>query len=309
VAVFRESVDLKASDVGLELNRNANLHMLPNIAGFVGSDTVAVVLASGMAREEPVRIAIDIGTNGEVVIGNRDRLVACSCAAGPALEGARIMHGMRATEGAISKVVINDDVEVSVIGGGRATGICGSGLIDAVAEALNAGILDETGRIVDPDSVPDLAEGVRRAICEHDGQPAIMLVDAAHSRTGKPVLLTQRDIREVQLAKAAIRAGIEVIANEFGTPVGELPQLLLAGGFGNFIRRSNAKRIGLLPPLPTERIEFIGNAASTGAKTVLACRECRAEAERISRETEYIELATRPDFQMAYMEAMTFPRP
>jgi uncharacterized 2Fe-2S/4Fe-4S cluster protein (DUF4445 family) len=123
------------------------------------------------------------------------------------------------------------------------------------------------------------------------------------------VLLTQRDIREVQLAKAAIRAGIEVIAQEFGVPIAEVPQLLLAGGFGNFIRRSNAKRIGLLPPLPTDRIEFIGNAASTGAKTVLACRECRAEAERISRETEYVELATRPEFQMAYMEAMTFPRP
>ena len=304
VAVVREPVDVKAREVGLEINRNANLHVLPNIAGFVGSDTVGVILAAGMARAEQVQFAIDIGTNGEVVLGNRDRLVACSCAAGPAFEGARIRFGMRATEGAISKVVINEGIEVAVIGGGRATGICGSGLIDAVAELLSAGVIDETGRICDPARVPD---ALRRAVVEFEGQPAVVLVDAAHTKTGKPVLLTQRDVREVQLAKGAIRAGVEVLAREFGTAARDVPRVLLAGGFGNFIRRSSARRIGLLPPVSPDRIEFIGNAAFAGAKTVLACRDCRQEADRISRTTEYIELANRPDFQARYMEAITFP--
>lgn len=307
VAVLRASLDVKARDVGLEINRNANLHMLPNIAGFVGSDTVAVILASGMAREDEVRFAIDIGTNGEVVLGNRERLVACSCAAGPAFEGARIRFGMRATEGAISKVVVNEDIEVGVIGGGRATGICGSGLVDAVAQLLDARVIDETGRVAGPDNAGHLNDALKRRIVTWEDQPSVVLVDSAHSKTGKPIMLTQRDVREVQLAKAAVRAGIEVIAEEFGVEPEEVAQVLLAGGFGNFIRRSHAIRIGLLPPIARDRIEFIGNAASTGAETVLACRDCREEAERISRETEYVELATRADFQAAYMDAIPFP--
>jgi len=308
VAVFREAMDVKARDVGLETNRNANVHVLPNIAGFVGSDTVAMVLASGMAREDDVRLGIDIGTNGEVVIGNRERLIACSCAAGPAFEGARIRYGMRATEGAISKVVVNDSIDVSVIGGGRASGMCGSGLIDAVAQLLNAGVIDETGRIVDVAGAGhSLPDSLRKAMVEFEEQPAVVLVDAAQSKTREPILLTQRDVREVQLAKGAIQAGVQVIAAEFGVDPADLSQVLLAGGFGNFIRRSNAKRIGLLPSVSTDRIEFIGNAASTGAKALLACRSCREEAERVSRETEYVELANRPDFQSYFMDAMTFP--
>ncbi len=307
VTVLRESVDVKAREVGLEINRNANLHVLPNIAGFVGSDTVAMILASGMARDEAVQIGIDIGTNGEVVIGNKDRLIACSCAAGPAFEGARIRYGMRATEGAISKVVVNDGIEVGVIGGGRPSGICGSGLVDAVAQLLDVGVIDATGRIragADlPDGVPD---AVREAVTEFEGQPAVVLVPEGRSKIREPILLTQKDIREVQLAKAAIQAGIQVIAAEFGVKPEDVDRVLVAGGFGNFIRRSHAKRIGLLPPVATDRIEYIGNAASSGAKIVLACRDCREEAEHISRTTHYIELANRPDFQMHFMEAMMF---
>jgi uncharacterized 2Fe-2S/4Fe-4S cluster protein (DUF4445 family) len=213
---------------------------------------------------------------------------------------------MRATEGAISKVVINEEIEVNVIGGGRPTGICGSGLIDAVADLLDAGAIDSTGRIADPAGAPGLPEAVRRAIVERDGQPAVVLVPSGRSKTGKPIELTQRDVREVQLAKAAIRAGTEVICAEFGIAPGEAARVLLAGGFGNFIRRSKARRIGLLPPIPAERIESIGNAAAAGARAALACRDCRAEAERISRETHYVELATRPEFQAHYMEAMVF---
>jgi len=307
VTVLRESVDVKAREVGLDINRNANLHVLPNIAGFVGSDTVAMILASGMAREDGVQIGIDIGTNGEVVIGNREGLIACSCAAGPAFEGARIRYGMRATEGAISKVVINEGIDVGVIGGGRPSGICGSGLVDAVAQLLDVGVIDATGRIRAGADLPeDVPGAVRDAVIEYDGQPAVVLVDEARSKIREPILLTQRDIREVQLAKAAIQAGIQVIAAEFGVRPDQVDRVLLAGGFGNFIRRSHAKRIGLLPAVDTDRIEYIGNAASSGAKIVLACRDCREEAERISLNTHYIELANRPDFQMHFMEAMTF---
>ena len=307
VAVVREAVDVKAREVGMDVNRNANLHMLPNIAGFVGSDTVALILASGMAKEDGVRLAIDIGTNGEVVLGNRERLLACSCAAGPAFEGARIRYGMRATEGAISKVIINDEIEVAVIGGGRATGICGSGLIDAVAALLDAGVIDETGRILNAEEAsPDLPEALRESLTSFENQPAVILVSARESKTGEPVLLTQRDVREVQLAKAAVQAGIQVLLDEFGIQAGDIAQVLLAGGFGNFIRRSNAKRIGLLPQVSNDHIEFLGNAASTGSKTALACASCREEAERLSRSTEYVELATRTDFQLYFSEGMIF---
>jgi len=308
VAVLRQAVDVKARDVGLDVNRNANLYMLPNIAGFVGSDTVGMVLASGMMHDDEVLLGVDIGTNGEVVLGNRHKLLACSCAAGPAFEGARIRYGMRATEGAISKVVINDEIDVGVIGGGRATGICGSGLVDAVAQLLEAGLIAETGRMLSGDELPDgLPEALPRAVTTFQDQPAVTLVSAANSKIGEPILLTQRDIREVQLAKAAIQAGIQVLINEFGIEPHDISRVLLAGGFGNFIRRSQAKRIGLLPPLDSDRIEFVGNAASTGAKTALLCRECRQEAETISRTTRYIELANRADFQQSYTDAMMFP--
>ena len=308
VSVFREALDVSAARLGLKINPRANLHVLPNIAGFVGSDTVGVVLAARMMHSEEVLLAVDIGTNGEVVIGNRDRLVACSCAAGPAFEGARIRHGMRAAEGAISKVIINDEIEVNVIGGGRAGGLCGSGLLDAVAELLRAGVIDTTGRIVGPEGLPDgTPDSLKQAIVEQDGQPAVVLVDAHASKTGEPIVLTQKDVRELQLAKAAIWAGIHVVAGELDLVPEQLPLILLAGGFGNFIRRSNAKRIGLLPDIPTSRIEFIGNAASVGARMSLSSSDCRAEARQISEKTEYVELANRPEFQTHFMEAMIFP--
>ncbi len=308
VAVVRQALDVRAREVGLQVARGADLYVLPNIAGFVGSDTVALVLATGMHRDETVRLGIDIGTNGEVVLGNSERMMACSCAAGPAFEGARIRDGMRAAEGAISKVVINEQIEVGVIGGGRASGICGSGLIDAVAQMLDAGVLNHMGRILTCEEAPaDLPEAVRNALVECDGQPAVELVPPSLSKTGEGILLTQRDVREVQLAKAAIQAGIGVLAGEYGIAPEQVAQVLLAGGFGNFVRRSQARRLGLLPAIGNDHIEFVGNAASAGAKTVLLCRDAREEAEQISRSTEYVELANRPDFQQLFADALTFP--
>jgi uncharacterized 2Fe-2S/4Fe-4S cluster protein (DUF4445 family) len=282
--------------------------VLPNIAGYVGSDTVAVALSAHLRQSEDLLLAVDIGTNGEIVMGNRDGLVACSTAAGPAFEGARIRYGMRGAEGAISKVVVNDSIETGVIGGGRARGICGSGLLDAVAELLRVGVINGPGKILEGDELPDdLPAEVRNAVISVDDEPAVVLADAHQSKTQGPIVLTQKDVRELQLAKAAIWAGIQVVAEEFGKKPDEASRILLAGGFGNFIRRSSAKRIGLLPDMPNDRIEFIGNAALVGARVALLCEECREEASDISQSTDYIELANRTDFQMYYSSAMMFP--
>jgi uncharacterized 2Fe-2S/4Fe-4S cluster protein (DUF4445 family) len=305
LAVLRESADVPAAELGLRAAPGARLHALPNVAGFVGSDTVGVVLATGLAESEEVQLAVDIGTNGEVVVGNRDRLIGCSCAAGPAFEGARIRHGMRAADGAVTKVVINDDIDVNVLGGGPARGICGSGLVDAVAELLGAGVIEESGRIRKREELPrSVPEAVRGAVMEVDGEQAVALVEEDRSETDGPLLLYQEDLRELQLGKAAVRAGIEVACRRYGIDVSDLDRLLVAGGFGNFIRRSSAKRIGLLPDIPSEKLESVGNAAFAGARMSLLCRSCRAEADRVSSDIEYEELARSAEFQQAYTECM-----
>lgn len=308
VPAVREAFDVRAGELGLDVRARAPVHVLPNISGYVGSDTVAVALGARLAHSDEVLLAVDIGTNGEVIMGNRDRLVSCSCAAGPAFEGARIRYGMRGAEGAISKVVINDSIETAVIGGGRARGICGSGLLDAVAELLRVGVINPTGKILEGDDLPnDLPASIRESVVTVDDEPAVVLVDERHSKTQGAIVLTQKDVRELQLAKAAIWAGIQVVCEEFDMAPPDVSRILLAGGFGNFIRRSSAQRIGLLPDMPAERIEFIGNAALVGARLALMCSDCRQEAGQISRNAEYIELANRADFQMYYAEAMMFP--
>ncbi len=308
VASLREGVNVKARRLGVEINETGNLYALPNIAGFVGGDTVGVILATDLMDSDQLRLAIDIGTNGEIAFGSRERLVACSCAAGPAFEGARIQHGMRAAEGTIDKVLIEDgDVQVSVIGNAPARGICGTGLIDAVAELLRVGVIDPMGRILSGDELPgDLSDALRGRIVEGENGADFILVHGDQTRTGQPVKLVQRDIREVQLAKGAIAAGIAVLKNILGVSDDDIEEVLLAGAFGNFIRRSMARRIGLLPDIPLERIRFVGNAAGVGAKMALVSKSLREKAEEISRRTEYIELGGRPDFQQEFMMAMMF---
>ena len=310
VASVRRAVEVKARRLGLHINETGNLYAMPNIAGFVGGDTVGVILAANLMESDTVKLAIDIGTNGEIAFGSKERMVACSCAAGPAFEGARIQHGMRAADGAIDKVVMEDgDVAVSVIGNVPARGLCGTGLIDAVAELLRVGIVDSMGRVVSGDKLPnDLSDQLRvRVVPGERSGSDFVLVLPEHSQNGQALRLTQRDIREVQLAKGAIFAGIQVLKSVLGVDNDDISEVLLAGAFGNFIRRSMAKRIGLLPDVPLDRIRFVGNAAGVGAKMALVAKKCRDEAERISRETEYIELGGRADFQQEFMMAMTFP--
>ena len=249
----------------------------------------------------------DIGTNGEVILAAGNQIYAASCAAGPAFEGARISCGSRAQEGAIEAVVLNDgDIDLDVIGNGLARSICGSGLIDAVAVMLDLGVINSSGRFV---SLGELAgkvpEHILDRIIEQDGQPAFVLAgnkDAA----GEKVVLTQADIRQVQLAKAAIRAGIKLLLKKIGLKDSDIKRIFLAGAFGNYIRPESALRIGLLPFIAPERIIFVGNAACSGAQMVLLSQQYRQKARQLARKIQYLEIANQPDFQDVFTDCLSF---
>ena len=308
VAALRRSVNVRARDLGMRIHPRGLVHALPNIAGFVGADTVGVILSSAMHESDAPVLAIDIGTNGELVVGNKDRLIACSTAAGPAFEGARIKFGMRAADGAIDKIVINDDMEYNVIGNVAPRGLCGTALIDLVAELIRVGAVDETGRLLQGGDLPDrVPEAVRQRIVDGENGADFVIAPAEETQVDGPIVLTQRDIRELQLAKGAIAAGVNIMLQEAGVKPADLCCVLLAGAFGSFIRRNMAKGIGLLPDIPNERIRYIGNAAGAGARMALLSRKCKHEANRISDRVEYLELAGRPDFQMEFASAMMFP--
>ncbi len=301
-----EAKDVPAGDLGLNINPGGIVHTPPNIAGFVGSDTTAVALAVDIDFAEEVTLAVDIGTNGELVLGTKDKLYSASCAAGPALEGARISCGSRGVEGAIEAVVKNgDDIDVDVIGNVGARSICGSGLIDAVAVSLDLGIIDRTGRFLRKEELRTLAEGIISRVIEKDGQPAFVLTGG--EREGRQVILTQQDIRQVQLAKAAIRAGMILLERKMSLADADISDILLAGAFGNYIRRESALRIGLLPDVPLEKIRFVGNAASSGARMILLNRACRRRAIKLARKIEYLEIAHEAEFANVYAGCMMFP--
>jgi len=306
VGGWRQGRRVQARELGLRIHRRGQVSVLPNIAGFVGSDTVGVVLATGMLASDAVELAIDIGTNGEIVLGSADRLICCSTAAGPAFEGARIRFGMRAAPGAIEKVSINDDVELEVIGATAPVGICGTGLIDTVAELLRLGIVDQAGRLRPCEELDELPQTLRERVRRHD-DGLIFVLAAREAGAPDGVYLTQKDIREVQLAKAAIFAGITILKEKLGADGGDIDRILLAGAFGNYIRRDRALRVGLLPAVSLEKVEFVGNSAGTGAKLALLSTSARETAELISRRVEYVELAAEPAFQTAFVEAMFFP--
>jgi uncharacterized 2Fe-2S/4Fe-4S cluster protein (DUF4445 family) len=297
-----DAKDIPADESALQLNPSGNVHTVENIAGFVGSDITAVALAIDIDTFEKMSLIVDIGTNGEIVLGTAGKLYAASCAAGPAFEGARIRCGSRAVEGAIEAVVVNEDeIVLDVIGNSLAHSMCGSGLIDAVAVLLDLGIVDGTGRFVETTTLEDtLPPAIFSRIIEQDGQPGFVLDDA------EKVVLTQADIRQVQLAKAAIRAGIKLIEQKVGIADGDIQQIFLAGAFGNYIRAESALRLKMLPNVPAERIHFVGNAASSGAQMILLSRQCREKAGKLARKIEYVEIAHQPDFQTTFADCMSF---
>ncbi|MEI8078067.1 MAG: ASKHA domain-containing protein [bacterium] len=306
----RRALMFEAQEVGLvTANPRARLYVFPIIGGFVGGDTVAGLLATDLAASSAPTLLVDIGTNGELVLAHAGKLFACSTAAGPAFEGARISAGMRATEGAIEKIVLADgDLCFNVIGDSRPAGLCGTALIDVVAELLRLGVIEDTGRLLPPDDLPpDVPAAIRARLRTTERQTDFLLVPATVSRTGEPLWLRQRDVRELQLATAAIRAGIIILLRQAGLTPDQLETVLLAGGFGNFIRRNNARRIGLLPAIPSERIRFVGNTSLMGARDVLISKEERVKAEALAARTQHLDLSLAPEFQAEFSNAMLFP--
>jgi len=309
IPVIKENLNLKAKDIPkLILEPTANVYMLPNISAFVGADIVAGILAIRMYENEKIFLFIDLGTNGEIVLGSKRKMWTCSTAAGPAFEGARISSGMRAAEGAIDKVEMdNKSITYRVIKDGKVRGICGSGLIDLIAELVKLGLIDKSGKLIDREECdPNLSEEIKKRIINGQKGNKFLLVKDKETESGKSIYLTQRDIREVQLAKAAIFAGIKILLKEVNIPQEDVQKILLAGAFGNFIDKKSAIRIGLIPYLPLEKIESVGNAAGRGAEITLLSEKTREICEKISKDIKYIELSSRTDFQEEFVEAMFF---
>jgi uncharacterized 2Fe-2S/4Fe-4S cluster protein (DUF4445 family) len=303
----RGSLRFPARELGLRVHPYAPVFLLPLVAGFVGADTVGMVLATRIHESQTIRSAVDIGTNGEVVLGSRDGLTACSAPAGPALEGAQIRCGMRAAHGAIDRVRIDRDVQCHVIGDGPPLGVCGSGLLDAIAGMLNAGLVDASGRL-HPEPPARVPDDLRRRVIElPGGLPAFVLAQGAETAAGKDILLTQADVRQVQLAKGAIRSGITMLQRVCDAPNGRIAELMLAGGFGNYLSIRSAIRIGLVPGLPQDRVSYVGNAAALGAQMALVSEAERRRADELARRIRHISLANHPDFQDVFLQAVQFP--
>ena len=294
VPALHQAIDIKARDVGLRFADGSYIHLLPNIAGFVGADHVAMLLAIELKKAVGISLAIDIGTNTEICLAVEGNLTSVSCASGPAFEGGHIKYGMRAASGAIERIQIaNGEVLYQTVDGAPPIGICGSGIIDALAQLYLNGILDENGRMKE-----DFPQ-VRKI----DGQREFVIV-AEKGRSGaSAITITQHDIRELQMAKAAIQVGIRVLVESSGHSLEDINTIVIAGAFGSYIDVANAIAIGMLPSLPLDRFQQVGNAAGMGAKLTLLSLKKRAEAQAIAHQASYIELATTPNFMENFIDA------
>jgi uncharacterized 2Fe-2S/4Fe-4S cluster protein (DUF4445 family) len=306
--VMRHALTLPARDLFLKVAPEARVCLLPLVAGFVGADAVAVALATRIHETDELRVAVDIGTNGEVLLGSRERLWACSAPAGPALEGGQIRHGMRGARGAIDRVSIDDDVHLHTIGETEALGICGSGLIDLVAGLLDTGVIDWLGliRTEERDALPPR---LRERVAMRGEERLFVVARPGEAGAARELVLTQDDVRQVQLAKGAIASGIAMLQRVAGIGPEHVGELMLAGGFGNYVSIASAQRIGLIPVLPQGSVRYVGNAAALGAQLCLLSENERALAERVADRIEHISLATHPDFEEIFVDAMNFPRP
>ncbi len=302
---------LAAAQLGLHLHPRARAYVLPAIGGFVGGDIVAGMLATRIDQREDPAVLVDIGTNGEIVLAAGGKLSAAATAAGPAFEGARITHGMRAASGAIERVVVDAQgkLTLAVIGGARPAGLCGSALIDVAAELLRHGLLSPEGRIASADRLPDqLPRPLAGRLTSANGHDSFLLARPEETAIDGPILLSQRDLRQLQLASGAIRAGIVILLRRAGLEPQALGEVDIAGGFGNYVRRRNAQRIGLIPQsVPEQRIRYQGNTSLAGARLVALSTKARRTAERLARQTEHVDLSTDHGFQWAFADAMIFP--
>ena len=295
---FMEPLGVPSAEVGLNIHPHGYIQTLPALGAYVGSDIVAGVLATNIARDEKLRVFVDVGTNGEIVIGNAQRTLATAAPAGPAFEGSQIKCGMRATDGAIEGVQLGDTVELQVIGGDvKPVGICGSGLVDVVAQMLLTGFIDHSGRMKSKGDVPHHPLADR--LIEVEGVRAFLLADG--------VYLTQRDVRELQFAKGSIATGIKVLMDILGITTSEVDEIFLGGSFGSYLNPESAKIIGLVPPVDVDRIIAVGNSAGEGAKIALLSYRERQVAFELPSRLEYVELSGRTDFNDTFVEVLAFP--
>jgi len=298
----KRSINVKTQELGIKIHRNGVVYVLPTIAGFVGADAVGDVLSSGIHESQELSLLLDIGTNTEVFVGNAEDILSCSCASGPAFEGAHIKNGMKAVTGAIEKVRISPDtyeVEYETIGDVKPVGLCGSAMVDVVAEMLKREIINHHGRFSPNIKTPRLKTV--------NTVPEFVLAWENETATRKEITVTQKDINEIQLAKAAMFTGCSILMKRKSVKREDLDRVFIAGAFGSYINPENAKFIGLVPDVPTEKIKFVGNTAVTGAKMALISREARETAEALSRRIRYLELAIDPDFSQEFTYALVIP--
>jgi uncharacterized 2Fe-2S/4Fe-4S cluster protein (DUF4445 family) len=310
IPAVQHALNIRARDLGLKINPASYVHILPLEAGFVGADNVGVLIAEEPYNQDEVSLIIDIGTNGELLLGNRERVCSTSCATGPAFEGAQIKFGMRAAPGAIEKVRINADTReplYKVIGKTdwhthlqevNSKGICGSGIIDVAAELFKAGIIDKSGKFVKDLDTP-------RVRVDADGKPEYVLAWAEETSIGTDITVTQGDVRALQLAKGALYAGAKLMMNRMG--ITKLDKVVLAGAFGSYIDRESALTLGMFPDCDIDRVYSVGNAAGDGARMALLNRSKRLEADEKARWVEFVEIAVEPEFEREFMRAMHIP--
>lgn len=295
VAAVSSPLDVKVDELGLDFSPGATLHLPANIAGFVGSDHLSMLLATDTHKKAGVVVSLDIGTNTEITLAANGRMIACSTASGPAFEGAHIRHGMRAADGAIERVrIIEGKLAFQTIGHAAPVGICGSGVVDAIAELRLCGAMDEKGRL--NEAHPLIRQG--------DPLPEALLADADETGHGFPIALNRADINEIQLAKGAMRAGIELLFEAAGVTAQDVDEFIIAGAFGSYISVEAAVVIGMFPDIPLDRFRQVGNAAGIGAKQALLSKTRRAEASKIAERVEYLELTVTERFQEEFLKAM-----
>lgn len=311
--VIHKSLDIKARDLGINVNESAYVHILPNEAGFVGADNVGVLIAEEPYKGDTIQLLIDIGTNGELVLGNKNKMISCSCATGPALEGAQLSFGMRAAPGAIERIVIDpetNEVDYKVIGRDawknyskpeemKTKGICGSGILDVLAELYRSGVIAKSGRFSKDQ------KSNRYRVNPDTKQPEFVIAWANETSIGKDVVITQKDVRQIQLGKGALYTGCKLMMRRMG--LDKVDCIKIAGAFGTHVDKTKALIMGLFPDCDLEKVYAVGNAAGDGARAALLNREKRVEANWVSRNVEYIELTVESDFQQQFMAAMQVP--
>lgn len=303
IPIFSDRMDLSPADLGINININGVIRLIPCVSGYVGADIVADLLTINEYLSDNTNLMIDIGTNGEIVLNKNEKIFTCSTAAGPAFEGANISFGMAGIPGAVSEFKFNNKQDYKTIGNKKAAGICGSGLVDIIAELLREGIIDKQGGFVDEDEID---EKYRDSLSTYKDLKAFRVVEGTETKNGNDIYLTQKDIRKVQLAKGAIQAGIEILKKESEVTSDDIDNVFIAGGFGNYINPHSACVLNLIPSELEEKIIQIGNAAGTGAKICLLNKNAMKITDKIIKNVSYIELSKRQDFTEKYMDSMPF---